>query len=195
MRIEEIVRSVYDPAMQISPAQVEAIGSAILARSPGCRLLVFGLGRDTPLWLAFNREGETLLVEDDPAFLASAPAGARIERLDFRSHTTVGASFARSLADLDRVDMPGSLAATWDVILVDGPAGYHMDDPGRALPIRWASRVMGPGTHVFVDDYNRPLERHFADLLLRFDNPPCAVIPSEREAGKTMLWRIGTSVG
>ena len=97
---------------------------------------------------------------------------------------------------LAAVTMPPSLTrAPFDVILVDGPAGFHLSDPGRALPILWASRLMGRETHVFVDDYNRPVERHFSDLLLRRDNPPWDQVANEREAGKTMLWRVGRSIG
>jgi hypothetical protein len=53
---------------------------------------------------------------------------------------------------------------------------------------------MSRATHVFVDDYNRPVEKHFTDLLVRFDNPPCVVLENEREAGKRMLWRLGRSL-
>jgi hypothetical protein len=195
MTIIDIVRSSHDPAMQISPAQIEVIGSAVLARSPGCRLLVFGVGRDAALWLALNSAGETLFVEDQPPFAARAPRGARIEMVDFAAHASVGSSLALGVRALDAVPLPPWLSnESFDVILVDGPAGFHMDDPGRALAIRWASRLMTRETHVFVDDYNRAVERHFTDLLLRHDNPPCVEVAHEREAGKVMLWRIGRSI-
>jgi len=195
MTIIDVVRAIHDPAMQISPAQIELIGSAVLARSPGCRLLVFGLGRDAALWLALNSAGETLFVEDQPAYAARAPRGARIEMIDFAAHTSVGSSLTLDVRALDAAPLPPSLThEPFDVILVAGPAGFHMDDPGRALAIRWASRLMRRETHVFVDDYNRAVERHFADLLLRHDNPPCVEIANEREAGKVMLWRIGRSI-
>jgi Polysaccharide biosynthesis len=195
MTIIDIVRGAHDTTMQISPAQIEVIGSAVLARSPGCRLLVFGVGRDAALWLALNSAGETLFVEDQPAYATGAPRGARIEMVDFAAHASVGSSLTLDVRALDALPPPASLRhAPFDVILVDGPAGFHMEDPGRAVSIRWASRLMRRETHVFIDDYNRAVERHFADLLIRHDNPPCVEIAHEREAGKVMLWRIGRSI-
>jgi hypothetical protein len=193
-----ILADTYDPAAQISPSQIEVIASTVLARGPDCRLLVFGVGHDTPVWQRLNLGGTTLFVESSIAFIADAvrrTPGADVLQFDFGPHSTVFGSMGLTLAEIDAVPLPGRLAERkWDVILVDGPAGYHMTDPGRAIPIRWASRLMTRRTHVFVDDYNRPVERHFADLLIRFDNPPCAVLANECEAGKSMLWRIGRSL-
>jgi hypothetical protein len=98
-------------------------------------------------------------------------------------------------AALDAILIPKPLAeAAWDVILIDGPTGHKLTDPGRLLPIHWASRLMRRNTHVFLDDYHRALERQFGDLMLRSDNPPFTVLAHEREAGKAMLWRIGRSL-
>jgi hypothetical protein len=193
-----LLAETYDPAMQIAPSQIEAIAGAVMTRGPACSLLVFGAGHDTPLWHHLNRAGTTLFVENVPAFIADAARRvpeARVLQVEFEAHTTVFGAMALSLAQIDAVPLPDAIGEReWDVILIDGPAGHHMTDPGRALPIRWASRLMTRRTHVFVDDYNRPVERHFADLLIRSDNPPCAVLVHEREAGKTMLWRIGRSM-
>src|SRR5690606_27286497 len=79
----------------------------------------------------------------------------------------------------------------WDVILVDGPQGYKPQHPGRALPIWWAAQLRSPHTHVFVDDYNRPLEQSFADLLLG-GNSGKIVLPNEKRKG-SMLWSMGVS--
>jgi glucuronoxylan 4-O-methyltransferase len=195
-RLADRLAAVYDPACQLAPPQIEVIASCLIARRPA-QMLVFGLGRDSVMWQRLNEGGETLFVEHDPRYVAAAaasiPAG-RIVAFDFAAHTTVFGSFALDLAALGRVAMPAPLARDWDVILVDGPTGFHMEDPGRALPLYWASRLMQRHTHIFVDDYQRALERHFADLLIRFDNPPCAELPHPTEAGKRMLWRIGCSL-
>ena len=147
------------------------------------------------MWQRLNADGETLFVEDKPAYVETARRTmpqARIVPVDYA--TTVLGSFAMPPAALEAIAMPEALRGPWDVILVDGPAGYWPGDPGRLLPLHWTSRLMARHTHVFVDDYNRALERHFADLLIRFDNPPCAELAHEREAGKIMLWRIGRSL-
>jgi len=186
----------HDARAQISPAQIEVIASAIRARAPA-RLLIFGLGHDAPLWQALNPGGETIFVEASPDWierLRPRLPQATIISFDFAAHGSVGDAMALPHARLAAISMPAALAGPWDVILVDGPAGYHMSDPGRALPLYWASRLMQRATHVFVDDYNRALERHFTDLFIRFDNPPCAVVPHEIEAGKCLLWRIGRSL-
>ncbi|MDQ0468745.1 hypothetical protein [Labrys wisconsinensis] len=191
-----LLRETYDPATQISPAQIEAVASIVRARAPGARFLVFGLGRDSPMWQRLNADGETLFVEDKPAYVEAARQAmpqARIVVADYAATTVLG-SFAMSPAALDAIAMPEELRGSWDVVLIDGPAGYWPGDPGRLVPLAWTSRLMARHTHVFVDDYNRVLERHFADLLIRFDNPPCAELAHEREAGKTMLWRIGRSL-
>lgn len=187
----------YDPATQIAPSQIEAIASVVRARAPGARMLVFGLGADSALWHRANADGETLFVEDKPDYVERARRDvpqARVLAFEFGRYTSVMEAFGLGRAAIEAVAMPRELAGPWDVILVDGPAGYHMADPGRLLPLFWTSRLMDRATHVFVDDYNRALERHFADLFVRFDNPPCAELPSETEAGKRMLWRIGRSL-
>jgi len=186
----------HDSRAQISPAQIEVIASTIRARTPA-RLLVFGLGHDSALWQSLNPAGRTIFVESSPEWrerLRPSLAASTIVAFDFAAHGCVGDALARTAGTLAGIAMPPELSGTWDIIFVDGPAGYHMSDPGRALPLYWASRLMRRSTHVFVDDYNRALERHFADLFIRFDNPPCVVLPHEGEAGKTMLWRIGRSL-
>jgi glucuronoxylan 4-O-methyltransferase len=196
--LSALLAGAYDPASQLSPAQIEVIASVVRARAPGARLLVFGLGHDTPLWQRVNRDGETLFVEHDPAFIATAearPDAPRIVPFDFGAHASVFGAFSMTLTALDRIAVPGPISeGHWDVILIDGPTGHKLADPGRLLPIHWASRLMRRETHVFLDDYHRALERHFGDLMLRADNPPCAVLAHECEAGKTMLWRIGRSL-
>jgi hypothetical protein len=196
--LSDLLKSSHDPASQLSPAEIEVIASIIRSRAPRARLLVFGLGRDTPLWQRVNRDGETLFVEHDPAFIAAVrerPDAPRILSFDFAAHTSVLGSFSMTPAELDAIPVPGPIAdGLWDVILIDGPTGHKLTDPGRLLPIHWTSRLMRRDTHVFLDDYHRALERQFGDLMLRADNPPSAVLAHEQEAGKTMLWRIGRSL-
>ena len=55
----------------------------------------------------------------------------------------------------------------WDVILVDGPAGYNDDMPGRMKSIYEASRLIAPGGTVFVHDCERPVEAAYCARYLR----------------------------
>ena len=86
---------------------------------------------------------------------------------------------------------PGLRDVKWDIILVDGPAGYADDKPGRALPIYWAHKYATPETHVFVDDYDRPLERNHCSAFFG-DDPNVTVLPSH--GGAEMFWRIGVGL-
>jgi hypothetical protein len=61
----------------------------------------------------------------------------------------------------------------------------HALERARAAPLRLMKRE----ANVFVDDDNRALERHFADLVLRGGNPACALLARETEAGKTCSGR------
>jgi hypothetical protein len=74
----------------------------------------------------------------------------------------------------------------WDVIVIDGPPGYLPGHPGRALPITWTYRLQHRGMHIFLHDYDRPLERHFGANLLQ----PTVIIP-DRKNGAELAWRIG----
>src|SRR5262245_3789537 len=126
LSLPALLRETYDPATQISPAQIEAVASVVRARAPGGRLLVFGLGQDAPMWQRLNADGETLFVEDKPAYIEAARRAmpqVRVVRADYAATTVLGA-FATLPAALDAVAMPEELRGSWDVILVDGPAGY-----------------------------------------------------------------------
>ncbi|MDR7039430.1 hypothetical protein J2X36_004206 [Methylobacterium sp. BE186] len=206
MRFLDQYRAHLRPAMQLSPYPSQAIGAAIRSRAPRCRLLVFGISDDSELWLALNGDGETVFCESSPDRIeAMRPRlpGARIEAMP-----TFGLSVATStdlpLEALDAFPGPQELAAftslaalTWDVILVDAPPGDRPLDPGRAVAIHWASRLADRGTHVFVDDYERPLEERFANALLRDrrDTASCVVPASEAAPYRKLFWSMGDPTG
>ena len=49
----------------------------------------------------------------------------------------------------------------WDVIIVDGPAGYSGDTPGRQQPIATAAKHLAPGGVTFIHDIHRALEAKY----------------------------------
>jgi glucuronoxylan 4-O-methyltransferase len=68
------------------------------------------------------------------------------------------------------MDLPVELGSRrWDVILVDGPAGYDDTQPGRMKSIYAASRLVAAGGRVFVHDCDRPAERAFTSRYLGDD--------------------------
>ena len=194
----EIFKSAYDERMQISPYQAQIIASSILTKSPGCRLLIFGVGYDSQLWKTLNKDGETHFVESSLEWMSEAlqkDPQLSISLLQ-PSNLTVANSGELSIRDLQTYPPPKELTNTnWDVILVDGPSGYSADDPGRARTIYWASRLASSHTHVFVDDYDRPLERRFAEMLFRTRGSQSVILPaSDHLPYRKMFWSVGSTI-
>ncbi len=192
----KMFRESYSNSVQLSRYQAQAIGAAILSRSPGCRLLVFGLGHDTGLWLRLNATGMTHFLETSAEWMAIV--GARHADIscgimpDFG--ITVRTSMALTDEQLARCVIPDDIRyVEWDVILVDAPPGYEPQLPGRAVAIYWASRMADRRTHVFVDDYDRPLEAAFADRFLRTREGSCSTViqASEQVADRKLFWSMG----
>jgi glucuronoxylan 4-O-methyltransferase len=157
--------------VQLETRELRPIVTAIEER-PGCALLVFGCGNDSPFWEKVNRGGTTAFLEDDPEWVADA-------RAELTTATVHSVRYGTRLADwrslLDRpselvMDLPADVASRrWDVILVDGPAGYNDARPGRMKSIYAASRLVAPGGRVFVHDCERPAEQAFASRYLSDD--------------------------
>jgi len=154
--------------VQLEAKESRPIVEAIRAR-PGCRLLVFGCGNDSTFWEAVNADGETAFIEDDPKWAeATAP---RLERSTIHV-VEYGTRLEqwRGLLDTPRalkLDLPlGLTMLKWDVIIVDGPAGYQPFSPGRMKSIYTASQLVAQGGAVFVHDCEREAEAAFAARYL-----------------------------
>ncbi|RRT37509.1 hypothetical protein B296_00051705 [Ensete ventricosum] len=124
---------------------VRAIAGVLRRRGP-CNLLVFGIGRETPLWRALNQGGRTVFVDESQYYCRP------VQNLLF------------SDCRLAINDLPNQLYdVAWDVILIDGPKGYEAAAPGRMSAIFTAAvmaRYRGRGhVDVLVHDYDRAVER------------------------------------
>ncbi|MFN3746847.1 MAG: glycosyltransferase [Hyphomicrobiaceae bacterium] len=154
--------------VQLEAAELRPIVSAIKER-PGCSLLVFGCGRDSPFWEKVNRSGTTAFLEDNPEWAAQARARLTSATVHNIRYGTKLPQWRRLLNDPSQLglDLPEEIRARkWDVILVDGPAGYSDSQPGRMKSIYTASRLVAPGGRVFVHDCERPAEQAFASRYL-----------------------------
>jgi uncharacterized protein (TIGR01627 family) len=158
--------------IQLQPAELRAIVSAIHKKRP-CKLLVFGLGRDSLLWARVNRAGTTVFLEDEDTWLDEVLReypGLKAFKVDY---------LTRRGEWKELLDSPGRLAMrlpddvehqTWDVVLVDAPAGFNDSNPGRMKSIALSVRLASSAADVFVHDCDRPVERAYCDHFLRREN-------------------------
>ena len=200
MPLTSVFMEKYNDTILLSPFQAKAIGCAVLACGPGCRLLVFGLGNDTPLWLRLNKDGHTQFLESSENWIEKSMLlypGLNVAIMPTFGFT-VASSAILTERELSACEMPSFLrGSTWDVIVVDGPPGHRQTDPGRAVAIYWAANLATPSTDVFVDDYDRRLERRFADEFLsrRRSGVSVVVSASDLVRGRMLFWSMGSPIG
>lgn len=169
LRAEELVK--HNPG-QMSNAEYTCIADEIEKLAP-CNVLVFGVGRDSQLWIDVNCGGTTLFLEDSSEWIEQV----RGKIPDLNAHEVVYNTFRSQWRDFLKekdpsflmLDLPESIRETkWDVILVDGPAGYADDKPGRMRSIYTAAQL-GFKSHsaaVFLHDCNRPVEAIYSSRFL-----------------------------
>ena len=154
--------------VQLHPTELRPIVTAITAR-PGCSLLVFGCGKDSVFWEKINRNGTTAFLEDNPEWLEAARRGLERAEAYLVHYRTRRPDWTMLMSAPSRLelDLPTAISSRlWEVILVDGPAGYDDDQPGRMKSIYAASRLVAPGGCVFVHDCDRQIEREYAERYL-----------------------------
>jgi len=174
MDIEDLTSRIIDLVAsnpgQMSCDEYAAIAGEIQMRGP-CSLLVFGLGKDTQLWVDVNRNGKTAFLEHDPRWLRWPMSIERppieVARVEYKTKV-------RDMELLRQAD-PADLAMLlperirerqWGVIIVDAPPGQSLACPGRFQSIYEASRLAAPDACVFVHDIDRPVEKWFSTRFL-----------------------------
>jgi hypothetical protein len=165
--------------IQLIPEEILAVTKAV-RQSPGCRLLVFGVGNDSGYWHALNRGGTTVFLEHDEPWLQSIAAELGPAHIIAVQYDTRLDEWPTVIDQPSRLAMrlPSSVRdAPWDVILVDAPPGRLPGHPGRMQSIYEASRLVSSTGHVFVHDCHRQVERVCTD---RFLGPDMALIRDER---------------
>ncbi len=152
--------------IQMETPEILAVFRAI---RPPMNLLVFGAGNDSLFWREENRNGRTVFLEDEEAWLdrirKQCPA-LELYRVDYGTRV----SDWRTLIDHPKkleLKLPAAIRETaWDVVLVDGPAGYAPQKPGRMKSIFEASRLAKPGGSVFIHDSEREVEKEYGEKYL-----------------------------
>ncbi len=155
---------------QASFEEYQLVHELISAKAP-CNVLVFGVGRDTALWLGANAGGHTVFLENVSKWAAYARAhmpGIVVHDVRYRTLRALWQLHRRTGRLLYMRDLPPDIQSTqWDVVLVDSPKGNHWYRPGRMKSIYTAS-VLGRrgGVDVLVHDCDRPVERQASDQFL-----------------------------
>lgn len=170
-RIRALVES--NPG-QASEAEYTLVYDVLMERAP-CNLLVFGVGRDSSLWMDANDGGRTVFVEDVRRWADYAREHVEgIMVIDVRYWTlrimwhvlrfVPSVLYMRSLPT-------HVLEAEWDVILVDAPRGTRWYRRGRMMSIYTAS-VLAKRSRgiVFVHDCHRFTEAECSDAFLGADH-------------------------
>ncbi|CAM0874916.1 unnamed protein product [Alopecurus aequalis] len=180
-----------------------AVTARLLASRAPCNVLVFGgLGPDSALWAALNHGGRTAFLEEDAASIAEASArhpGLGLESHHVAYQTTLADAdellglrgspdcasspkdhslssdhFESSPCKLAMRGLPAAFYETeWDVIIVDAPAGWVPEAPGRVggaiYMAGMAARARRPGsgeTDVMVHGVDRKVEDSFSRAFL-----------------------------
>lgn len=132
-----------------------------------CNLLVFGLGHDSYLWHGINKNGRTVFLEDDKAWIEEVNNGAlSVFKVEYstkvKDYQEIGYDESKLKMDLPRE----VLATNWDFIIVDGPLGHQpprpFNGPGRMSSIFNAYKLLRKGGIAVVDDMGRSIEREYA---------------------------------
>jgi len=149
--------------LQLSPAEI----SFVLRRLRHARsFLVFGVGRDTPLWATLGPPS-TYFIEHNPRWMRSYARFA--SRFHAVTYSTEVDRYRELLDDTAALEMSLPAAVRdgdWDVVLVDAPPGFQSGTPGRMQSIYEAARLVRPGGDVLVHDMDREPEQVFAARYL-----------------------------
>ena len=172
----------------------EQIASIQEALGPNGNLLVWGLDNDSPFWNDATT-GRVAFIEDD---VPEEKAGTLwydvitqkypfLEAYKVHYHTDTVKSFQQYIDSPDRWhelhlnDLPETIRSeNWDVIVVDAPLGCCNAGPGRYQSIYESWRMATNHTHVFVDDYERKVEREFSQAV--FGRAPDSVVRRPKAA-------------
>lgn len=172
---EDLERLVRSNPGQATLEEYELFLNTIRTCAP-CNLLVFGVGRDSPLWIEANEGGRTDFLEHEPEWVRETRRripGIRIHQVGYRTRRTQWKKLLHRRDLLFMEDLPNRvLSRRWDVIFVDSPQGHRRKQPGRMKSIYTASVLArrSGDAHVLVHDCDRRVERAYADAYLGGDH-------------------------
>lgn len=149
-----------------------------------CNLLIFGVGKDSSLWVDENASGHTVFVEHEPEWIRMTREqlgdSVPIHQVTYPTRRTQWKNLLHRGDKLFMTDLPNSVLSTnWDVIYVDSPQGGSRKRPGRMMSIYTAGVLARRSTdvRVLVHDCERTVERVYSDTYL---GPERMVLQVER---------------
>ena len=126
------------------------------------KMLVFGLGYDSELWYNMTNKN-TYFVEDNPIYINLVKNIIPINNIfHYKYNTKVKDSFNYVTNKSDKIPDEILNNGPYNIIYIDGPAGYNDMKCGRLLPIYWSQKYLSNKckTIIYIDDCNRKLEAH-----------------------------------
>jgi uncharacterized protein (TIGR01627 family) len=141
--------------------EYSAITDLVLIHAP-VNFLVFGLGRDTPLWKMANPGGATVFLENVQEWVDYSNENSPGTEVYKVSYSTKRTEWKTIQDDRSRLlmDLPSQVTDRhWDIILVDSPGGVFDNDPGRMQSIYTATQLKPK--HIFLHDCNRQIEKFY----------------------------------
>ncbi len=155
----------------------------LIKSKSGCNLLIFGLGRDSELWLDVNKNGKTIFLEDNTEWINTVNIQMKNlnKEIDIRHirYSNLGYDADRLLTEYEsgqnnlNLDLTYDILDTnWDIIIVDAPAGYGDDVPCRMKSI-YESYNLSNGrvdVDVIVHDAQRRIEKMYTNYFFKSYN-------------------------
>lgn len=161
---------------QLSIKEYGLIAEEIVNHRP-CSVLVFGVGKDSSLWIDTNKDGETVFLEDNLKWLNHlllSIQGIYAYKVSYDTLRTQWKYFLEPENEsLLLLPLPTEIREKrWDIIFVDAPAGMSDKTPGRMKSIYTAAHLAHKygNTHVFVHDCNRIVEAVYTSKFLKDEN-------------------------
>ena len=149
----------YNKNIQIDK---KVINDIFLNISSDTKMLVFGLGYDSKMWFEGNNQNTFFVENKDEYIKLNENDISSNNIIKYNYNITCKNSFLLNDEDINKFTIPDRILelAPFDIILIDGPEGYHDSKPGRLLPCYWSTLLSKPGTLIYIDDSNRKLESY-----------------------------------
>jgi len=173
---DEIRCLVKNNPHQLSEAEYRLIAETIIDKTP-CNILVFGVGRDSRLWIDINRQGLTVFLEDNPIWLDRISLELPEINAYLVTYNTLRKQWKgllnRNIEAELLLELPKEILETkWDIIFVDAPEGWSDEKPGRMKSIFTAAKLayISGNCDVFVHDCDRKVEANYCEKFLHSEN-------------------------